>query len=85
MLAQVPESELSQRWQLLMMLGRQREAAESLQPLERAGNTFALASFLVYPEFDPTPFPSLMKILERENVQRTPELPPFACPAQQTQ
>ena len=85
LLAQVPESELSQRWQLLMLLGRTKEAAESLQPLERARNTFALASFLIHPEFDPTPYPSLMKILERENVQRTPELPPFACPAEETQ
>ncbi len=64
-----------------MLLGRTGEAAELLQPLERAGSTFALAGFLVYPQFDPAPFPSLLKILEREKVQRPPPVPlPFSCP-----
>jgi TolB-like protein len=79
--ARIPEGDLSQQWHVAMLLGRTRDAAELLQTLERAGNTFALAGFLVYPHFDPTPFPSLMKILERENVQRPPPEPlPFACP-----
>ncbi len=74
--------DLSQRWHLLMLLGRGDEAAELLQPLEREGNTFALAGFLAYRHFDPTPFPSLMRVLEREKVQRAPPVPlPFACPA----
>ncbi len=80
-LAQTPDGDISQRWHLLMLLGRTREAAELLQPLERDGNTFALAGFLVYPQFDPAPFPSLLRILEREKVQRPPPVPlPFACP-----
>ncbi len=79
--AQIPEGDISQQWHLLMLLGRTREAAELLQPLERAGNTFALAGFLVYPHFDPAPFPSLLRMLEREKVQRPPPVPlPFACP-----
>jgi thioredoxin-like negative regulator of GroEL len=80
-LAGTPEGDLSQLWHLLMLLGRTGEAAALLQPLEEAGNTFALASYLVYPQFDPSPFQSLMKILEREQVQRPPPEPlPFACP-----
>jgi hypothetical protein len=52
-----------------------------MQPLERAGNTYALAGFLSYPEFDPSPFPSLVRLLEREKVQRPAALAlPFACP-----
>jgi hypothetical protein len=79
--AAIPEADLAQRWHLLMLLGRHAEASELLRPLERAGNTFALASFLVYPNFDPAPFPSLLALLEREQVQRPPPLPlPFACP-----
>jgi hypothetical protein len=64
-----------------MMLGRTDEAVALLQPLERAGNTYALAGYLSYPEFDPSPFPSLVRLLEREKVQRPPALAlPFACP-----
>jgi TolB-like protein len=81
MLARMPDGDFSQRWHLLMLLGRSQEAAELLQPLESSGNSFALAGFLVYPQFDPAPFPSLLKILEREKVQRPPPVPlPFACP-----
>ncbi len=64
-----------------MLLGRTFEAAELLQPFESTGNTYALAGFLIYPQFDPAPFPSLLKILDREKVQRPPPQPePFACP-----
>jgi TolB-like protein len=80
-LAALDQDDISQRWHLLMLLGRTSQAADLLQPLERTGNTYALAGFLVYPHFDPAPFPSLMKILAREKVQRPPPEPlPFACP-----
>ena len=80
-LAGIDQHDLPQRWHLLMLLGRTGEANDLLQPLERAGNTYALAGFLVYPHFDPAPFPSLMAVLEREKVQRPPTVPlPFACP-----
>jgi TolB-like protein len=80
-LAETPASDISQRWHLLMMLGRQDEAIALLQPLEQAGNIYALAGYLSYPEFDPSPFPSLVRLLAREKVQRPPALAlPFACP-----
>jgi TolB-like protein len=80
-LATLPDTHLSQRWHLLMLLGRGQEAADLLQPLERDGNTYALAGFLAYTEFDPTPFPSLMAVLEREQVDRPPPVPlPYVCP-----
>jgi TolB-like protein len=69
------------RWHLLMLLGDHAAAAELLKPLEREGRIYALASFLVFPNFDPSPFPSLLRILEREQVRRPPLVPlPFACP-----
>jgi TolB-like protein len=72
---------ISQRWHLLMLLGEHAAATELLMDLERDGRTYALSSFLIYPHFDPSPFPSLMRILEREQVQRpAPVALPFACP-----
>ena len=80
-LAGLPADDVPQRWHLLMLLGRTGEAADLLQPLERSGNTYALAGFLAYPQFDPAPYPSLMRVLEREKVRRPPAVPlPFACP-----
>ena len=80
-LDKIAATDISQRWHLLMMLGRTDEAVALLQPFERAGNTSALAGYLAYPEFDPSPFPSLVRMLEREKVQRPPALAlPFACP-----
>jgi len=72
MLAWVPEGDTSLLWLYLVILGRMQEAADLLMPLERDGRTEALASFLFYPEFDPTPYPSLMRVLEREQVERLP-------------
>ena len=81
LLTRVPPDDLAQRWHLLHLLGNEAEAEELLRGLERAGNTFALANFMTYPDFDPRPFPSLMAVLEREKVQRPPPVPlPFACP-----
>ena len=72
---------ISLQWHLLMLLGEQAAATDLLMEFERDGRTYALASFLVYPHFDPSPFPSLMRILEREQVQRPPPVAlPFACP-----
>ena len=48
---------------------------------EVTGLVFALAGYLGYRVFDPRPFPSLMKVLERERVTvGEPRLLPFACP-----
>jgi TolB-like protein len=80
-LARTPGADLAQRWHLLMLLGRVQEANEPLHALERAGNINALAGFLIYPNFDPRPFPSLMALIERESIDRPPPQPlPFACP-----
>jgi TolB-like protein len=78
---QTPEDDHTQRWLLLMLFGRLQEANEPLHALERDGDIYGLHGFLVYPEFDPRPFPSLMALLEREKIDRPPPAPlPFACP-----
>jgi TolB-like protein len=80
LLASLPPDDVIQRWHLLMLLGRSDEAAQVLMPFERSGNVNALAGFLNYRQFDPRPFPSLMRVLEREKVRRPPPVPlPFAC------
>jgi len=64
-----------------MLLGAKHEAAELLQVYESGEVPYEFASWLIYHNFDPSPFPSLMQMLERENVQRPPAVDiPFACP-----
>jgi TolB-like protein len=80
-LANFDRDDISLRWHMLMLLGEHAAATELLMQFERDGRTYALASFLTYPHFDPSPFPSLMRILEREQVRRPPPVAlPFACP-----
>jgi TolB-like protein len=80
MLAALPPGDISQRWHILMLLDRRDEANQLLMPFEHSGNTQALAGFLSYRHFDPSPFPSLMRVLERERIQRPPPEPlPLAC------
>ena len=69
-------------WMILMLLGESQEAAELLRVHESGGVAYQLASWLVFHFFDPSPFPSLVQMLERENVRRPPAVEiPFACPA----
>jgi TolB-like protein len=84
-LVALPADALPERWHLMMLLGLTADAIALLQPLERDGRTYALAAMLSYPQFDPRPFPSLMRVLEREKVQRSlPVTLPFACPPAET-
>ena len=82
LLAKVPRNDLVTRWHVLMIMSRPDEATEVLMPFERSGNVQALSGFLNYRHFDARPFPSLMRVLEREGVQRPPPMAlPFACRA----
>ena len=77
---QISEESLNERWLALLLMGKPEAAAELLQPLEAAGNTYALASYLIYPQFDATRFPSLMHVLDAEGLEPHPVRPiPFAC------
>ncbi len=64
-----------------MLLGESLQATELLRVQESGEVPYQLASWLIYHMFDPAPFPSLVHMLERENVQRPPAAKiPFACP-----
>jgi TolB-like protein len=67
-------------WLILLLLD-DKESAEAIPHFyESSENLQALASWLVYHKFDPGPFPSLMAVLERENVDRPPPAEmPYTC------
>lgn len=68
-------------WMILMLLGESQEATQLLRVHESGEVPYQLASWLIYHNFDPSPFPSLVQMLDRENVQRPPAVEiPFACP-----
>jgi len=78
-----PESNYatSSRWHILKLLGREQESAAVLQPYADSGVPFMMTSFLTYPKFDPTPFPTVMAVLDREGIDRPPAVEiPFRCP-----
>ncbi len=76
-----PPDFASSRWHLEMMLDRPLQAAEALRPYESAAAPMAVANFMLYPQFDPTPFPVVMSIIQRETIDRPSPIPPaFQCP-----
>jgi TolB-like protein/Tfp pilus assembly protein PilF len=71
----------STRWHVLKLLGREQESAAVLQPYVDSGVPFMMTSWLTYPKFDPTPFPVVMAVLDREGINRPPAVDiPFRCP-----
>lgn len=68
-------------WLILLLLD-DRESAEAIQHRYESDESLqALAGWLVYHKFDPSPFPSLMALLEREDVDRPPPVEmPYTCP-----
>ena len=71
----------AEEWLVLVMLGEHEAAREMLSVYASNDVPFQLASWLVFPMFDPSPFPALVQMIERENIERAPPMPvPFACP-----
>ncbi|MCH8867223.1 MAG: hypothetical protein IID58_10265 [Proteobacteria bacterium] len=68
-------------WLILLLLD-DKQAAEAIPRFYESDETpQALASWLGYHKFDPSPFPGLMALLERENVDRPPPVElPYTCP-----
>jgi hypothetical protein len=70
-------------WMVLMLLGAHQDATDLLRVYEAGEVPYQLASWLILHIFDPSPFPSLVRMLDRESVQRPPAVAiPFACPVQ---
>ena len=67
-------------WLVLNMLGEKERALDVLREFDVPQVPFIIANWLSYRQFDPTPFPSLMQVLQREDVDRPPPRPlPYAC------
>ena len=80
---QMDPNPVSANWLILMMLDEKEEATAILRQYENEDVAYRLATWLSYHKFDPTPFPSVMQVLEREGVNRPPPAKiPFTCPAE---
>ncbi|MEJ2534904.1 MAG: hypothetical protein P8008_05425, partial [Gammaproteobacteria bacterium] len=69
-------------WFALKLLGRDQEAEQAIAPAMTSAFPYQRSMYLIYRVFDPTPFPAVMEMLERENISRPPALEiPFRCRA----
>lgn len=68
-------------WLILLLLDDKEAAVEILRPYDIEGLPKLIGGWLTYSKFDPSPFPELMAILDRENVVRPPPVQmPYTCP-----
>jgi len=71
----------SGRWHAYMILGNTGAANEVIRTTTTEAATYARANYLLYPQFDPSPFPDLVALLEREKIDRPPPIRPrYFCP-----
>ncbi|MEM9305610.1 MAG: tetratricopeptide repeat protein, partial [Pseudomonadota bacterium] len=71
------------RWYGALLLGYKDRAATALAPMdETEAGLDDLAGYLVFPHFDPSPYPRLMARIGNDLVREKPivETLPFACP-----
>ncbi len=67
-------------WISYHTLGQREQASAVLVAYDQANQLYALSSYLVYPYFDPRPFPNLMEVLERQGIDRPAPIDiPFRC------
>jgi TolB-like protein/thioredoxin-like negative regulator of GroEL len=70
----------SASWHIYMLLGRVDEANDVIRDTSSPDVLYQRAAWLFYRHFDPTPFPEVMAILQREKIDRGPPVTmPFAC------
>jgi tetratricopeptide (TPR) repeat protein len=69
-------------WISYHTLGQREAASAILRPYDAANQMYSLASYLVYPYFDPSPFPRLMEVLKSQGIDRpAPVEIPYSCEA----
>jgi TolB-like protein len=78
-----PELIASGGWHIYQLLSLHDDAARALKPYESIESPLTVGAYLSYPDFDPTPFPVVMAMMQREGINRQPPARiPFACPDQ---
>jgi TolB-like protein len=68
-------------WHAESLLVPPAQASRRLaEALSEHRNLFGLSALMLYPHFDPTPFPELQALMVREGIERPDAVaPPFAC------
>ena len=67
-------------WIPYHLTGQLEKVEAIMRPIHDTGQLYALSEFLNYPYFDPNPYPELMKVLQREGIDRPEPIEiPFAC------
>jgi len=70
-------------WLIYLLLDDKEAAAAIPRHYEVAGASQVLANWLIYHQFDPSPYQSLVSVLKRENVDRPPPVEmPYTCPVE---
>jgi len=68
-------------WLILNLLGEKQQAEDQYRELTADFSLFEKSAWLYYAYFDPSPFPELMELLERQGVTHPPPIEiPFQCP-----
>jgi hypothetical protein len=71
----------SGNWHANMLLGNHDKAAQVIVDMTADDDIYVAANWLLYPHFDPAPFPELVAALEREGAQRgEPAVLKYFCP-----
>jgi TolB-like protein len=71
----------SGNWHAYMLLGAHDKATDYIRETTKDEDIYVAANWLLYPHFDATPFPELMEVLARENIQRSaPASLRYFCP-----
>jgi TolB-like protein len=69
-------------WISYHTLGQREAASAVLRPYDEANQMYSLASYLIYPYFDPSPLPRLMEVLKSQGIVRPAPIDiPFSCDA----
>jgi TolB-like protein len=67
-------------WISYNLLGLSEQATAELMPYDESKQMYALSGYLVYPFFDPRPFPNLMKWVTQEGIENlSPIEIPYRC------
>ena len=71
----------SGNWHANMLLGYHDKSVDVIRAMTATEDLYVAANWLLYPHFDPAPFPDLVAVLEREGAERgAPAALPYFCP-----
>jgi TolB-like protein len=82
---QVNDGEHATQWLMLHLLGEKEQAEQMLVLRQDEEWPVKMTNWLLYPYFNPAPHPEVVRLLQRENINRPPPIIiPFACPPRES-